>query len=86
MYILIFQKQAFQFLKRINEPHYSRLRKGIAELSKNYFIAGKNTKRLKGEMGELFRLRIGHFRIIYSVDHVLKTITILLIKQRNSVY
>ncbi len=86
MYIVIFRKQPLRFLYEINEPDKTYLKNAISELSENYFIPGKNTKVLKGELATLFRLRIGKYRIIYTVDHPKNEVIILVINRRDSVY
>lgn len=44
----------------------------------------RGTKKLKGE--DSYRLRIGNYRIIYSIDDMNKTITIFRIRHRKEIY
>lgn len=86
MFILQFRDQAAKRLSKINEPDFSRLKKEIFVLQKNYFPAGKNCKKLHGKEKDLYRIRIGPYRVLYHVDHVKQIIIILRIFLRGEGY
>ena len=85
-YVLLFREQASQQLLRLDEPYYSAIREGVIALQFNYFPEGKKCKRLQGEIRDLFRLRVGQYRILYHVDHQKKILTVLRIFHRNEGY
>lgn len=86
MFILQFRDQAAKRLSKINEPDFSRLKKEMLDLQKNYFPGGKNCKRLHGKEKDLYRIRIGPYRVLYHVDHEKQIITILRIFLRGEGY
>ncbi|MBY0425236.1 MAG: type II toxin-antitoxin system RelE/ParE family toxin [Cytophagales bacterium] len=82
VYSLSFSKQAFKELSKINEPYYSNIKSAIIDLSLNPRPNGY--KKLKGRDG--FRIRVGVYRIIYSVKDQELTIEIITIGHRKEVY
>ncbi len=58
-------------LERINPPLRARIKRGLRELKTNPYEArsGADIVRLRGTKGrdDLFRLRIGEYRVIYVV-------------------
>ena len=72
------------------EKEFRRIPKRLADavavridaLAQNPFPAG--CKKLAEE--ELYRLRVGDYRIVYSVDTINKVVTIERIKHRKDVY
>lgn len=85
-YTLIFREQALRRLAKLDEPYFSSIKEDVNRLQKNYFPEGKKCKRLQGELHDLFRLRVGQYRILYHVSHKNKAITILRIFHRNEGY
>lgn len=68
MYQVKIEKAAVKALEKIDEPHYSKLKKSILDLSKNPRPLGY--KKLKGREG--YRIRVGDYRILYDIiDEVL---------------
>ncbi len=47
---------------------------------------GRNIKRVKGGLGELYRLRIGGYRVVYGVKDDPREISLLRVGHRRSVY
>ncbi|MCF8253840.1 MAG: type II toxin-antitoxin system RelE/ParE family toxin [Bacteroidia bacterium] len=43
-------------------------------------------KKLKGKLSELWRIRIGNFRVIYSIDDTIRIIDIMEIGDRKEIY
>ena len=56
--------------------------KQLFSLSKTPFPA--NSKKLQGQ--DNYRLRVGSFRVIYCVEAKTKTVTILRVADRNTIY
>lgn len=80
---IIFSPQARQSLKKIPPNIQQRLLKKISLLSQNPRPSG--VKVLKGEKG-LLRIRVGDYRIIYTIENKLLIITIIQIGHRREIY
>lgn len=78
-YRIIIDKKAEKFIRKQEERVQERLLKAIYKLPE-----GTDIKKLKGS--ELFRLRVGNYRVIYSVDDEIKVITVENIDNRGDVY
>ena len=65
MYRIIIKKKAKKFIDKLPKNERKRIALEIEQLPN-----GEDIKRLKGENNKgLFRLRVGNYRIIYSVDN-----------------
>ena len=65
MYRIIIKKKAKKFIDKLPTNERKRIALEIEQLPN-----GEDIKRLKGENNKgLFRLRVGDYRIIYSVDN-----------------
>ena len=62
-YQIKIEKDAQKFLKKLPHPDETRVLKAIAKLPDE-----GDRKQLKGHPG-FFRLRVGNYRIIYTVDN-----------------
>lgn len=83
MYQLNLLESPKKFLGKIKDKKLLfRLVKVIEDLKYNPFP--QNSKKLKGNLG--YRLRIGDYRILYTVDKVVKIIEIYMIGHRKDVY
>ena len=63
MYRIIIKKKAKKFIDKLPINERKRIVEEIKRLPN-----GENIKKLKGH-DDLFRLRVGNYRIIYMVDH-----------------
>jgi mRNA interferase RelE/StbE len=81
-YQLTFNKKAVQFLEKINDPDYSKIKSAINSLSDNPRPNGY--KKLKGREG--YRIRVGDYRIIYEVFDKHLIIEIIAVGNRKNVY
>ncbi|MBP3544492.1 MAG: type II toxin-antitoxin system RelE/ParE family toxin [Lachnospiraceae bacterium] len=79
IYKIVFEKQAQKFLDKQDKNTRLRLYKAISKLPE-----GSDIKKLKGY--SLYRLRVGDFRIIYTIDEVIRLIDIENIYNRGDVY
>lgn len=75
-------KKAEKELDKIPDLPARDISKKIFSLSKNPFP--QNSKKLRGQ--DNYRLRIGDFRVIYTVDRKKGELTILRIADRKTVY
>ncbi len=78
-----FSKRAEKFLRNCEKEIYLRVIKKINELSENCFP--QDTKRIQGEKGQVFRVRIGDYWILYEV-HSNELIQIVHIDKRGRIY
>ena len=78
-YRFIIDKKAEKFIRKQEERVQERLLKAIYKLPE-----GTDIKKLKGS--EFFRLRVGNYRVIYSVDDEIKVIMVENIDNRGDVY
>lgn len=79
IYKVNFEKAAQKFLDKQPKTQRLRLYKAIYKLPD-----GTDIKKLKGS--ELFRLRVGNYRILYTIDNGIKVITVENIDNRGDVY
>ena len=63
MYQIILKKQAKKFIGKLPMSEKKRIVSAIEQLPN-----GEDIKKLKGH-NQLMRLRVGSYRIIYTVDH-----------------
>ena len=70
---VFFEKRAERFLKKCDEKLRNRLFEKISCLAENPFPSGEKFKKLIGKK-DTFRLRVGEYRILYSVDFSTETI------------
>lgn len=78
-YKIVFEKAAQKFLDRQDRAQRIRLYKAIFRLPN-----GTDIKKLKGS--NLYRLRVGDCRVLYSIDDGVRIVTIENIDNRGDVY
>jgi len=78
------------FSKKINSRKfvhlYSKIVNDIFPILRNNPFFGINIKKLKGKFSEIYRFRIGDFRMFYKIDEPEKIIFIINIGNRNDAY
>ena len=86
MYSLLFDRKAVKELSRIEKP-FQRIIKGKLELlASNPEVLKNDIKTLKGKIPNLYRLRVGSYRVIYRQDNDKLIILILRIGHRKDIY
>lgn len=80
MYKIIIQKKAKKFIDTLPKPDRIRIVGAIEQLPN-----GSDIKPLKGHDG-LLRLRVGSYRIIYTVDHGQLIVYVIDANNRGQVY
>lgn len=80
MYEIIIQKKAKKFIDALPRNDRIRVVDAIEQLPN-----GSDIKPLKGHDG-LFRLRVGSYRIIYTVDHGQLVVYVIDANNRGQVY
>lgn len=78
------------FSKKVQEPKYRPLYKKIVDyvypiLRENPFF-GPQIKKLKGSLKEVYRFRVGNFRIFYKISTDTVIVFILDIEDRKDAY
>lgn len=80
MYEIIIQKKAKKFIDALPKPERIRVVAAIEQLPN-----GSDIKPLKGYDG-LLRLRVGSYRIIYTVDHGQLIVYVIDANNRGQIY
>ncbi len=80
MYQIIIKKPAKKFIDRLPQTERKRLVSAIEKLPN-----GEDIKKVKGH-GDLLRLRVGDYRVIYTVDHGQLIVYVIDIDNRGQVY
>lgn len=78
-YKIFIDKKAEKFIRKQGKKEQERLLKAVYKLP-----AGTDIKKLKGV--EMFRLRVGDYRILYTINEETKVIMIENIDNRGDVY
>jgi len=74
---------AHRQLNRLHGDYYNRIESAINSLSKNPQPTG--CRKLEGVANQ-WRIRVGEYRILYTIDDVKSEISILRIGHRRDVY
>jgi mRNA interferase RelE/StbE len=82
VYEVVLSKEAAKTLERVTKQMQGRVVDALEKLKVTPFIG----KRLHGELGGLFSLRIGGLRAIYEVDSKQKQIVVYAIGSRGDIY
>lgn len=80
MYVLEWKEVAVKNLEKIDKSISIRIIKKVQELANNPF--NQDIKKLKGQ--ELYRLRVGDYRILFEIKNNL--ITIIKVGHRQNIY
>ena len=80
MYQIIIKKRAKKFIDRLPLNERKRLVSAIEQLPN-----GEDIKKLKGH-DDLLRLRVGNYRIIYTVDNGKLIVYVIDIDNRGEIY
>ncbi|MCI9419910.1 MAG: type II toxin-antitoxin system RelE/ParE family toxin [Eubacterium sp.] len=78
-YKIVLEKEAQKFLEKQDKNKRLRLYKAIYKLP-----GGTDIKKLKGH--NLYRIRVGDCRILYTIDEAIRLIDIENINNRGDVY
>ena len=85
MYEVRYQKQAAAQLFRMSRSAAQRISARIDALAADPYAGHPNATRLKGRDGD-FRLRVGDWRVIYSLNDEHKVLLVAKIGHRGRVY
>lgn len=80
MYRIVIKKKAKKFIDKLPMPEKKRVVSAIEQLPN-----GEDIKQLKGHEG-ILRLRVGDYRIIYTVDHGELIVMVIDAGNRGQIY
>jgi len=82
-YTINFKSSAAKEFRKLPIQAKKPIRNTIDQLS--YFPRPSGIVKLQGD-DNLYRIRVGNYRIIYAIDDVLKLVIITRVKHRKDVY
>jgi mRNA interferase RelE/StbE len=83
-YAVELSERALEVLKGLDKGVARRIRDKIWWLAQHTDTIAHEA--LKGEFAGLFRIRVGHYRVIYYVDHAARRIIVEFIGHRRDIY
>lgn len=83
-YDIVFTKSALKELLKLSRTDINHIVSKIDQLSNE--PRPKNAKKLVGSKRVLWRIRAGDFRVIYSVEDIIRIIEIVSIGNRKDIY
>jgi mRNA interferase RelE/StbE len=86
VYTLRFLGRAFDDLLKIDRPHQRIIKEKLLILAENPDALKNNIKRLQGDIRDLYRLRVGSYRVIFRKDGEELTILIVRVGHRKEIY
>jgi len=81
-YSVFLHPQVIKFLKKAPEEDVKRIRAKISELVNPYSV---KASKLRGHE-DTFRIRVGDYRILYTVNDQKKIVVVFKIDKRSRVY
>ncbi len=86
MYKLKFLGKALEDLEQINRAQQKIIKEKLLILAKNPEVLKNNIKKLSGVKEDLYRLRVGSYRIIFKKEKEHFLILIIRIGHRKEIY
>ncbi|MDP1727712.1 MAG: type II toxin-antitoxin system RelE/ParE family toxin [Bacteroidota bacterium] len=84
IYRVVIRKQALKELEELPLKTNKQISKSIDSLSINPRPAG--CKKLKGDNEEMWRIRAGNYRVLYTIEDKIKVVEIRKIGDRKDIY
>jgi mRNA interferase RelE/StbE len=84
MYTISIKPSALKELSKLPKATVKKTEKAIDALAENPRPDG--VKKLKGSEGDLYRIRVGDYRIIYYIEDEIKIVDIIKIGHRKDIY
>jgi mRNA interferase RelE/StbE len=82
MYSITIKKSALRELSQISSPYSTKIIEAIDKLAGN--PRPENVKKLKGV--EAYRIRVADYRIIYTIEDVIKIVEVVRVRHRKDAY
>jgi mRNA interferase RelE/StbE len=83
-YPIVFMPQATSDLRRIDKSTAQRILRKLKWLSQNF--NDLTLEKLTGELGGFYKLRVGSYRVIYTVNQEEHLLVVHLIGHRRDIY
>lgn len=84
LYRIEFNKRVKKDFRSIKPQDVQRIKTAIAKLSENTRPVG--FKNLKGQNNDYYRIRVGNYRVIYSIENDVLLIVIIRVGHRKEIY
>ena len=81
MYNLIFEKVALDFINNLEKELKERIWEKLQQCKENPFHFLEHLEEIEG-----FKLRVGDYRLIISIDNLTKTLKVLKVGHRKNIY
>ncbi len=85
IYKIEFSKRSYKYLNRLDQSLKNRISQQLEILSENPRNPELDIKKLQGN-SLLYRLRVGNYRILYTIEDDLLIIVVINIGPRGDVY
>jgi mRNA interferase RelE/StbE len=84
-YSIEIDKDAYKYLQKLDRPSRIRITNHLQLLKDDPYHPELDISKMKGQSND-YRLRVGSFRIIYSIENVKLMIYVIKIGSRGDVY
>jgi len=84
VYTVIVSNRAQKDLRKLPKATRDEILSPIQALADDPFPPGR--KKLKGKLGDYWRIRVGNYRILYEVEQKTITVYVLRIRDRKQAY
>jgi len=84
MYSIVISQSALKQLQNLQKPFVKKIARAIEKLAKDPRPIG--VKKLQGSNENLYRIRVGDYRVVYAIDDGIKLIDIRRIGHRKDIY
>lgn len=84
MYKITFKNSAYKELERLPKSTVRKIAVAIDKLADNPKPIG--IKKLKDSSEDLYRIRVGDYRVIYAINEGIRIVNILRIGHRKDIY
>jgi len=84
-YKIEFSRRSFKYFKKLDLTIKQRITSQLLHLANNPRSPELDIKKIQGE-SSLYRLRVGHLRILYSIADEVLIISVIKIGPRGDVY
>jgi len=84
MYTIIFKSSALKELEQFPKQVVKRIVPAIDKLAIDPRPTG--VKKLKGSNEDLYRIRVGDYRVLYTVKDIIRIVTIIRVGNRKDIY
>ncbi len=83
-YVISFSKTSFNQLLKLDRSVIEAIVDKLLRLARTVDLVSH--KALTGEWRGLYRLRVGDYRVIYSLDHLNRVVMVEIVGHRREVY